>query len=96
MNPAFASVDCAVSLSMPTTLGTETVSEPVEMVMVMVAPLVAVPVGDWLMTRPFSTLSLDAVCTSTSKPAAWSALVASDCDWPVTFGTSTLWGPLDS
>ena len=49
---------------------------PVETVMVMVPPFSAVPVGDWLMTSPSSTLLLELRWTLTPKPLFWSVFLA--------------------
>ena len=98
LNPALSSVVCALPSDLPTTLGTSEDFLPELTVMETVLPFsrLSSEVGDWRMTLPCLTSELASSETDTSKPAFFSAAIASLCDLPTTLGTATFSEPSES
>ncbi len=97
--PADWMAEVAAACVWPMTFGTETVTAaPSETTRLTDDPeLTAVPaVGLSLITLPAATVVLLAVVTMATKLTAWMAVVAAACVCPITCGTATFAGPLDT
>src|SRR4051812_46143467 len=93
--PALSSVDCADPSSWLVTSGTVAFCGPFETLRVTVERGLALPLGLWSTTMPFAS-SLSTSLRSTAKPSFRSAELASAYVRPITEGTLTLAGPLET